>query len=237
MGITRKAPEELRYRHEGKHEAIVTFDEFKTAQNVIRFTGEKTGIPTVHEFALKGVVRCRNCGRLMVKEARRFRCSNAAQGEFTGCRGSWLETEIEEKVCALIIERSGRAKQLLEGAAFSDYDIAGAKKEIERLKDAKFKKYEQYLQKKATREEFMELQAAVGEQIREIEEKIEGAREENSRMMEVTEMLRPLADAGITAEKNGLTRAMVEELIDTVWVSEEGITADFKADALIKEMG
>lgn len=35
---------------------------------------------------------------------------------------------------------------------------------------------------------------------------------------------------------NGLTRAMVEELIDTVWVSEDGITVDFKADEMLGKM-
>lgn len=53
---------------------------------------------------------------------------------------------------------------------------------------------------------------------------------------DVEETLRPLVDAGIAAAQNGLTRAMVEELIDTVWVSEEGITVDFKADEMLRSL-
>lgn len=235
-GISRKAPDEMRYKHEDKHEALVSKEEFLTAQNVIRFTGERTTLSSPQEYVLKSVVRCWNCGRLMVKEARRFRCNGTTQGEFTGCSGSFLECDIEAKVLNAVLEKAKLAEEQLKKVSLSDFDILAAREEIERLKDEKLKKYEQYLRKKASKEEFMEVQERVRERIQTIEEEIDRAREANAWYEDVEETLRPLVDAGIAAAQNGLTRAMVEELIDTVWVSETEVTVDFKADEMLRSL-
>ena len=43
----------------------------------------------------------------------------------------------------------------------------------------------------------------------------------------------PLADGSVAAEKNGLTQAMVQELVENVWVGDE-ITVEFKADSIMQ---
>ena len=37
----------------------------------------------------------------------------------------------------------------------------------------------------------------------------------------------------MAAEKNGLTQAMVQELVENVWVGDE-ITVEFKADSMMR---
>ena len=46
--------------------------------------------------------------------------------------------------------------------------------------------------------------------------------------------LKPLADGSVAAEKNGLTQAMVQELVKNVWVSKDGIEVELKADGVIR---
>ena len=55
----------------------------------------------------------------------------------------------------------------------------------------------------------------------------------NEHLEEVEEMLKPLADGSVAALNNGLTREIVLELVENVWVGEE-IEVEFKADSTMK---
>lgn len=63
-------PEAERVRVENAHPAIIDRDTFREVQE--RMKKKKHG--GAQEFLLKGLVRCGECGRLMTREKKRFRC-------------------------------------------------------------------------------------------------------------------------------------------------------------------
>lgn len=63
-------PEDERVRVENAHPAIIEKDIFREVQE--RMKKKKRG--EAQQFLLKGLVRCGECGRLMVREKNRFRC-------------------------------------------------------------------------------------------------------------------------------------------------------------------
>ncbi len=83
-------PEEERVRVENAHPAIIDRDTFREVQEKMK--KKKHG--QAQEFLLKGLVRCGECGRLMVRDKKRFRCSYQ---KFTDHRNvkSIPETELE----------------------------------------------------------------------------------------------------------------------------------------------
>lgn len=231
-GISRRAPEEMRWKHPNKHDAIVSDEEFRQAQSVIKFV-ESRGEGQTRDYLLKGVVRCQNCGRTMSWNNGTFRCHRSVQGDFSGCGGSWKEEEIEKAVLAALIERGKKAAWLLGRLGRSEYDVVAAKDEIEALKNARMEKYEAYIQGMVSRDEYKAFQDEVREKIAALQNGIAVTKGEDARLEEVEERLKPLADGSVAALKNGLTREMVLELVENVWVGEE-IEAEFKADSTMK---
>ena len=67
----------------------------------------------------------------------------------------------------------------------------------------------------------------------ELEGRITVTRGSNEHLEEVEDALKPLADGSVAAGKNGLTQAMVQELVENVWVGDE-ITVEFKADSMMR---
>ena len=63
-------PEDERIRVENAHPAIINRDTFREVQE--RMKKKKRG--GAQQFLLKGLVRCGECGRLMVRDKTRFRC-------------------------------------------------------------------------------------------------------------------------------------------------------------------
>ena len=80
----------------------------------------------------------------------------------------------------------------------------------------------------------MAFQKEVREKTAALEGQITVTRGSNEHLEEVGDMLKPLADGGVAAERNGLTSAMVQELLESVWVSEMGIEMELKADGMIR---
>lgn len=163
-GISRRAPEEMRWKHPNKHDAIVSDEEFRQAQSVIKFV-ESRGEGQTRDYLLKGVVRCKNCGRTMSWNNGTFRCHRSVQGDFSGCSGSWKEEEIEKAVLTALIERGKKAAWLLGRLGRSEYDVVAAKDEIEALKNARMEKYEAYIQGMVSRDEYKAFQDEVREKI------------------------------------------------------------------------
>lgn len=106
------------------------------------------------------------------------------------------------------------------------------KDKIAELKRTLTSKYMSYVRKEVSQEDYMDFQKEVREQISQLEGQITVAKGTDARAEEVEERLKPLADGAIAAEKNGLTKAMVTELIKNVWMGEE-IEVEFKADGLV----
>ena len=69
-----------------------------------------------------------------------------------------------------------------------------------------------------------------------LEGRITVTRGSNEHLEEVEDALKPLADGSVAAEKNGLTQVIVQELVENVWVSEDGIEVEFKADSTMRSL-
>ena len=231
-GISRRAPEEMRWKHPNKHDPIVSDEEFRQAQRVIKFVGSR-GEGQTRDYLLKGVVRCKNCGRTMSWSNGTFHCHRNVQSNFSGCSGSWKEEEIETKVLAALIERGRKAAEMLAGIRRSEYDVVAAKDEIEALKTARMEKYEAYIQGTVSRDEYKAFQDEVKVKIDALLNGIAVTRGQDAHLEEVEEKLKPLADGSVAAKRSGLTQAMVRELVENVWVGDE-ITVEFKADGMMK---
>lgn len=134
-----------------------------------------------------------------------------------------------------LIGRGKKADELLPGIARTGYDFSAAKTEIEDLKQEQIKKYEEYVRGTASREEFMEAQATVKEKIAVLEGQLALAKKADDHTEEVEDALKPLADAGVEASKKGLTRHMVEALVEAVWVGDE-IEVRFRADGVMETL-
>ena len=163
-----------------------------------------------------------------------FHCHRNVQGNFSGCSGSWKEEEIETKVLAALIERGRKAADLLGRLVRIDYDVFAAKDEIEALKTARMEKYEAYIQGTVSRDEYKAFQDEAKVKIDALQNGITVTRGQDAHLEEVEEKLKPLADGSVAAEKSGLTHAMVRELVENVWVSEDGMEGEFKADSTMK---
>ena len=232
-GISKPAPDNMRWKHEGKHEAIVSPEEFEKAKSVIRFLDSPVE-RTEHDYTLKSVVRCKNCGRRMIRSmSGTFSCHGKHQKDFTGCGGTWKEEEIEKVVLEELIRRGKQAAELLRSLKRDDYDVSGAKKEIADLKRELTSKYMAYVRKEISQEDYIAFQKEVRAKTAELEGRITVTRGSNEHLEEVEDALKPLADGSVAAEKNGLTQAMVQELVENVWVGDE-ITVEFKADSIMQ---
>ena len=185
--------------------AIVSPEEFEKAKSVIRFLDSPVE-RTEHDYALKSVVRCKNCGRRMIRSmSGTFSCHGKHQKDFTGCGGTWKEEEIEKVVLEELIRRGKQATELLRSLKRDDYDVSGAKKEIADLKRELTSKYMAYVRKEISQEDYMVFQKEVRAKTAELEGRINVTRGSNEHLEEVEDALKPLADGSVAAEKNGLT--------------------------------
>ena len=162
-----------------------------------------------------------------------FSCHGKQQKDFTGCGGIWKEEEIEKVVLEELIRRGKQAAELLRRLKRDDYDVSGAKKEIADLKRDLTSKYMAYVRKEISQEDYMAFQKEVREKTAGLEGRITVTRGSNEHLEEVEDALKPLADGSVAAEKNGLTQAMVQELVENVWVGDE-IMVEFKADSMMR---
>jgi hypothetical protein len=162
-----------------------------------------------------------------------FSCHGKHQTDFTGCGGTWKEEEIEKVVLEELIRKGKQATELLRSLKRDDYDVSGAKKEIADLKRELTSKYMAYVRKEISQEDYIAFQKEVRAKTAELEGRITVTRGSNEHLEEVEDALKPLADGSVAAEKNGLTQAMVQELVENIWVGDE-ITVEFKADSMMR---
>lgn len=230
-GISRIAPDEQRWKHEGKHEAIVSKEEFEMAQSVIR-TIQQPEERAEHDYVFKGLVHCRNCGKSMSRNASgTYSCPRKRQDDFTGCSGLWKEEEIEKAVRDQLKAKGKQAAELLGNLKRNSFDTKAASAEIAALKRKLAEKYMACAKKEISQQDYIAFQAEVRAKTAELEGNITVTKGDNDRMEENEEMLRPLAE-GVNGE---LTRELVQGLVESIWLGDE-ITVVFKVDAMMQEL-
>ena len=223
-GTGQKAPQVMEWRHEGMHEAAVSREEFLAAQSAIRHKGGQKR--RTLDYVLKGKVRCRGCGRIMVRSSKGVFYCNSGGKTSEKCRGRYKEEELVGIVTGDLIAAGKRCARRLEELERPEFDFASKEKEGEALRNAQMQKYEAYVRGTVTKEEYCRIQADIRLRIGEINEQIVEWRRALSAFEKMQDVLSPYADAAAAIETGGLTRDIVKELVRTVWASPEGVETE-----------
>ena len=181
-------PEEERIRVENTHPAIIDKDTFREVQE--RMRKKKHG--EAKQFLLKGLVRCGECGRLMVRDKKFFRCRYQKFVDHR-CVESITEVELE----GIVWKAVGVQLQLLEEkeAVFQrERELCEEKRkkllpEIKRRKMQTEKKreeikqlYHQYRQEKMGKAEYLARKKWEGNLAEEMEVELVGMEAEEERL-------------------------------------------------------
>lgn len=239
---TRTVPDGERYRTEGAHEPIVGMETFLKAQEAIRGY-RKPACAAGTDFALKGIVRCGNCRRVMnfdygaYGDTLNCRARRVAK---SGCRRESIPYgDVERAVLAAVRQAGALCGRLLEraGRAGDGFDEEAADGRIRQAKARKTRSYEEYASGLLTREQFLAEKEALSGEIEGLEREIAEARERREREAEREGRLAAAKAAGEEAAgTRKLTREMAEGLIRAVYVYDAGhVEVEFKCDDAIRE--
>lgn len=164
---------------EGMHEAIISSEEFETAQAVIR-GGVKRPQRTAHEYPLKGLVRCGNCKRMLTRRKLKasgeffYTCTYSTRDKNTGCalRERYGEAELERVVYNAIgqmvslaekqVPRSSQAGSPQKNIAAGYLSrLRGLQTQAEQLKGSKLRWYERYTAGSISKDEYLKQKAEI----------------------------------------------------------------------------
>lgn len=167
---------------EDMHEAIVTKEEFDTAQKLIGSTTKPTQYQ-LHDYPLKSLLKCGHCKRAMVRGKQSkienfFRCPSKKVYDATTCIGSKCNeneiTQIAYNAIKLYVEnlkgevKSHKANPLDKVTKLSDLQM-----QVDGIKKLKTRQYKQYAEEEISRDMFVKLKADCDNKIAELETQIE----------------------------------------------------------------
>ena len=221
----------------GRHEAIVTEQEFLKASEVIKYRGCQRGKEHKgkQDSILLGKLRCGNCkrslNRIVCTKVPCFVCGRAKYDKGGGCfSGRIMEPEAEEVVLKYINQRLEKQykEQECKGMELPEQDGGSSKQDIvqkknkgallEKKLDA-LKVEKQYLYehfKQVDRDLYLNKVGELREEERVICEEIRRAKEEKDRDREGQE------NQSSFQKVDGLTKEIVKQMIDVIYVNEEG---------------
>lgn len=234
--------DEERYKTENAHEAIIDKEMFRKAQMVIRYNSS-ADCRINRSYALKGVVRCGNCNRVMNLEYGSYgdnmHCT-WRRVDKSGCsRESYPYSELERVVLVSIQQMGKLCGSLLVKVTAKEnaYDVEAAKNRIKEIDTKRVKIYEEYADGLKTDAQFKAEREQLSAEKEELERKIGDAEVVADHQKEVKGKLIYLKDAGKAAEElQTLTRKMVTELIKAVYVyDKDHIDVVFKYEDTIKD--
>ncbi len=221
-------PEDERVRVENAHPAIIDGDTFRKVQE--RMKKKKHG--EAQQFLLKGLVRCGECGRIMVREKKRFRCRYQSFADHKNVE-SIPEEELEGIVwkavdiqLRLLEEKEAvfqREKELCEEKRKKLLpEIKKKKMQAEKKREEIRQLYHRYRQGKMGKAEYLARKKWEGNLAGEMEEELDGMEAEEKglyqRMKEID------ADNVALTEWQGFKedkRELLQCLIDSIDVSTE----------------
>lgn len=235
----KRVADEERICVSGRHEAIITEQEFLKASEVIRYRGCQKGKEHKgkQESILLGKLRCGNCkrslNRITCTTVPYFICEKEKYKEGSGCfSGRIKEPEAEEAVLKYINQRleEQRKEQEYRGMELPEQGGGSLKnssvqkknksvlleKKLDALKVEKQYLYEQFKLKQVDRDAYLNKVGELREEERMICEEIRRAKEERGGDREERERVDYQKEVGY------LTREMAEQMIDAIYVNEEG---------------
>ena len=219
----RRVPDEQLISVPNKHEAIITEQDFQKALEVIKNRGCQRG--KIHNLKQKSVLlgklRCGNCRRSLLRidstTIPYFTCETAKFDSSRKCfNGRLKEPEIEAFVLQNIIqklEQSGSERDRERKAVQVRTDSKQLERKIDFLKTEKQRLYEQFKMKKINRKIYLEQIEILRSEEAGLQEQMELLHKENPEQMEEENETQEIGTV--------LTREMVEELIDTIYISGE----------------
>lgn len=233
---------------ENVHPAIVTCEEFEKVQSTLR-KNQNFQRKRDNGFALRGKLRCGNCGLSMVfceGATTRFYCNHAlASGKTSGCNRTKYEEEWINGIVLFSLNHqlsmlSTFADMLREKTSKIPKDIEKQKKKIMRekevLQEKKIRLYERYAEGVITAGQYKADKASLAEQaalLQEQYEKLDAVGREESALLNEIETEQEKAGGAVSFEK--LDRKAVDAFIDNVYVyGKDRVEIVFTFDDLIK---
>lgn len=234
--VYRSVPTSEQIISENAHEAIVTHDEFDTAQCVIRSMSPMS-YKTQWEYPLKGKVRCGNCKRVLGYCERygegAFLCNHKhSVGKYAKCfEGFYREDMTNARVAYAIGKMIGIVNFLEEEISKKDDkksivlhfpNVEQMEKEIEILNEERIRQYEAYADGVISREAYIQKKKELSDKIDRLQDNIAKA---EGVLQEATEVLDGIRDISKRREElpqgGGLTKELVDAFIDTVYLYDE----------------
>ena len=237
-------PEEEWFVVPGTHEAIIDRETFEKAGALHqRDTRAAPGKREV--YLLSGFVRCADCKKAMHRKTARdiayYACRSYTDKKICS-KHSIRQDKLENAVLAAIqaqiaivdqlaeeIEKINNAPVINRENKRLTYALNKAEKQLTQHKDASDSLYLDWKSGEITQDEYRRLKSKIAEQIKQLEANICYLKEEMQVMSEGIEADDPYLTAFLKHKNiQTLNRGILVELIDTIWVHENGeITVDF----------
>ena len=234
-------PENERVRVENAHPAIIDKDTFNKVQE--RMSTKKHG--EEKQFLLKGLVRCGECGRLMVRDKKLFRCryqkftehrnvESISEAELEGI--VWKAVEIQLRLLEEKEEVFRREKELCEEKRKKLLpEIKKKKMQAEKKREEIKQLYHRYRQSKMEKTEYLARKKWEGNLAEEMETELAGLETEKERLRQRLEEID--ADSileewlGCRENKRGMLRCLIDNVnvysdkkVEIQWKFKAGLT-------------
>ena len=217
--------EEDWFRTEDHHEALVSREEFDRVMEMKKstMTGEKKKPGERQDYYFRIILRCKNCGRLLMHQGSRYSCIMGRQGEFSGCPAiSYTEEELKDRVWKIIREKQVQAQKKLDES--EDLDVTGIEARVEGLKEERKAAYRDYSEGKISLEENLAMKERVGNELEGLEEEIV---RRNAQKMDYYRMVQTLEQLVMAKEE---TAENLRCIVETVYVNGDELKVELKAD-------
>ena len=237
-------PEEEWFVVQGTHEAIIDRETFEKAQTLHQ--RDTRAAPSKREvYLMSGFVRCADCKKAMHRKTAHdiayYACRSYTDKKICS-KHSIRQDKLENAVLAVIqaqiaivdqlaeeIEKINNAPVINRENKRLTYALNKAEKQLAQHKDASDNLYLDWKSNEITQDEYRRLKSKIAEQIKQLESNISYLKEEIRVMSEGIEADDPYLTAFLKHKNiQTLNRGILVELIDTIWVHENGeITVDF----------
>lgn len=230
----RQVPDEEQICVPGRHEAIITEQEFLLASEVIKNNGCQRGKKHTlkQESILQGKLRCGHCKRSLIRiDCTRipcFTCKRVGYEQESRCiSGRISESELEEAILDCINQKLGQEirerkcrKQDVDLNVPDDKQIKKICMSLDQkrnsLKIEKQYLYEQFKRKQMERGTYIERVETIRKEENSLCEQIQKLQEEREKCEEAARIREEEAECTGTLEN--LTREVLDEWVDTIYV-------------------
>lgn len=250
LHVTRKVPAEQQYITEDGHDAIVTREEYESAQAAMKAMS-RSSFRKTNEYPLKGRLRCGICRLAMTyMEASWgpvYYCAHRVKvGRYSECSSAHFPAKQIDSIVLGLLHTQLKALQELERGSEEkrEEDIQNTAIEcrrieqtVQQLKKERTGQYEAYAEGRITFEAYMDKKAELTVQIETWQNRLDRIRSRTEKgKAQSKELSQLLLRAQNSMESDTLTKEMAEAFIKTVYVYDQRkVSVEFIFDGLIAE--